>query len=422
MHKDRVMRSYLSHAHTPLKIKQKAPTSKKSTGRKATRLNIQQSQSIRAQLSVMSLQQLRLAELNKKDAVSNASGYVRNPYKQSKEGSTTPRQRSTKAGYDDESGKIDSSVLSLADFTVLRTLGHGTYGVVKLVRYKGNNGLFALKILEKRQQIEEEEVDHVMTESKMLKMLKFPFIVKHSGSFQDEWQLYILMEYVTGSDLFAYMQEYRFNEYTVKFFAAQIILTLEYLHSLNIVFRDLKPENLLVDWKGYLKLTDFSFAKSIRNTRTSTFCGTPCYIAPEIILQEGHGLCVDWWALGILIFEMIQGHPPFDNENVVELYDAILTVNPVLSNDKFSDDCADLVRGLLTKDPEMRLGAKGPHEVKEHPFFDDFDWDGVMHRTVGSPLPTHMIEAVSAGNNPEPDKPRCGRPLSPEEQKLFEGF
>jgi serine/threonine protein kinase len=280
--------------------------------------------------------------------------------------------------------------------------------------------LFALKILDKRQQITENEVEHVMNESKLLKRLKFPFVVKHYGSFQDDSRLYILMEYVTGSDLFTYIQEYRFDNTLVRFFSSQVVMLLEYLHLQDVVFRDLKPENLLIDWRGYLKLTDFSFAKEIPDQKTYTFCGTPCYMSPEIILQEGHGKAADWWALGILIYEMITGHPPFDKRDSVELYDDILTTAPNF-DDRFSETAQNLVQMLLEKDPDRRLGSKGAQEVKDHPFFDEIDWDSIYTRRTKSPLPSHVID------NPVDRTPLDTGfgdplPLTGEEQKLFVGF
>eukprot|EP00298_Acanthocystis_sp_HF-20_P015759 c21254_g1_i3.p1 GENE.c21254_g1_i3~~c21254_g1_i3.p1 ORF type:complete len:232 (+),score=76.00 c21254_g1_i3:549-1244(+) len=228
------------------------------------------------------------------------------------------------------------------------------------------------------------------------------------------------MEYVTGSDLFAHMQESKFNDNTTRFFSAQIVLVIEYLHSQNIVFRDLKPENLLVDWRGYLKLTDFSFSKHIPEDRTMTFCGSPCYMAPEIVLQEGHGKSVDWWSLGVLIYEMLAGRPTFDDEDVMQLYTSILTKEPEYDPTRFSPDAIALCSELLNKDPEQRLGAKGAQEIKTHPYFESINWEEMLHRKSQSPLTTYLINAAADKiYQGEETQFLNGKTVTEDDQKLF---
>lgn len=413
---------------TPLKIQPRLPGSRKTRERTARRVGNQESQSIRKQLSVLSLDELKESiDQQQADRASGKTfGHVRNPHRKMSQPSQLPQPAVHLSKIEEvEDSGMD---LRIENFSKLRLIGRGTYGVIQLVRYQNPPyQLFALKILDKRQQIQENEVDHVMNESHILKQVKFPFIVKWYGSFQDDQRLYILLEYVTGSDLYSYINEYPFDLALVRFFAAQIVLILEHLHGLGLVFRDLKPENLLIDWRGYLKLTDFSFAKELDDSgRTFTFCGSPCYMAPEIILQSGHGFAVDWWTLGVLMYEMVAGKPPWYQSDAVSLYDLILTKEPVF-NEKFTDQpTIDIVRELLRKVPDERLGIRGAQEVREHPFFDGIDWDAIYHHRVKSPLPAHLIESAMPS---DPSKGAnideiFGNPqaLTDDEQKRFVDF
>jgi len=387
------------------------PTKSTNAGRKARRLKQNESQSLRSHFGKVSLSDLAdpKAKPKKRDVV------VKNPHK-------VTRKKGEDVLASKEIGDIRK--MTTAHFTYLKVLGQGTYGIVHLVRNKSNHALYALKTLGKRQQIDEQEVDHVINESRILQGIDFPLIVNHHASFQDDDNLHILMEFVQGCDLHAYITETNgFKEPLIKFFAAQIVVILEYLHDQHIVFRDLKPENLLVDVLGFLKLTDFSFAKKLENRhgRTETFCGTPCYVAPEVILQEGHGLCVDWWSLGVLIYEMVTGEPPFNNEGIVELYDDVLT-NDVRFDQRFSLPLQSILTELLLKDPRHRLGAAGAAEVRSHPFFNEVNWDGLVEKTVKSPLSIFLIEAVKQGRTVDVEPHTTLVPLTDEEQKLFEGF
>ena len=237
--------------------------------------------------------------------------------------------------------------LALADLELKDTLGTGSFGRVRLCKvrslpapatrrfrrrgrprprpaappphrslaaasqHNADKGHYALKILKKSEVIYLKQVDHVKTEKKILEELNHPFIVNLFGAFQDDKNLYLLLEYVIGGEFFSHLRKAgRFPNDTAKFYAAQITLVFEHLHSMMILYRDLKPENLLLDSDGNCKVTDFGFAKKVEY-RTWTLCGTPEYLAPEIILSKGHGKAVDWWASGILMYEMLAGYPPF---------------------------------------------------------------------------------------------------------------
>ena len=197
----------------------------------------------------------------------------------------------------------------------------------------------------------------------------------------------MLLEYAIGGELFSYLRKAgRFSLADTKFYACEIVLAIEYLHSHNIVYRDLKPENLLLDARGHIKITDFGFSKIVHD-RTWTVCGTPEYLAPEIIQNSGHGKAVDWWALGVLIFEMLAGYPPFYDENHFGVYEKIISGKIVFPS--HFDPCSkDLIRKLLTVDKSKRLGnlKNGALDVKEHSFFYGVDWNAFLNRTVPAPF------------------------------------
>ncbi len=202
--------------------------------------------------------------------------------------------------------------LNIKLFEIGKTLGIGTFGMVKQVHYKNSpqKMSMALKMLKKSEIVKLRQVDHIKSENSILRKIKHPFIVRMIESFDDSKFVYMLFEFVAGGELFRRLRaEGRFSEDVVLFYGGQILLALRYLHLKDIVYRDLKPENLLLDAKGNIKLADFGFAKVLKKKRTYTLCGTPEYLAPEIIKGEqvGYGKSVDWWALGILFYEMLVG-------------------------------------------------------------------------------------------------------------------
>ena len=228
-----------------------------------------------------------------------------------------------------------SRKLALSDFQRVRTLGTGTFARVCLVRPshgtdEDRNKVYALKILRKTEVIKLKQIDHVRHERQILADVSgHPFITNFIGSFSDHDFLYILLDYIPGGELFTYLRKFRrFDEDMARFYAAEIVLILEYLHEQQggIAYRDMKPENLLLDEEGHIKLVDFGFAKRLGNNEndhpveTYTLCGTPEYLAPEVIHNNGHTTAVDWWALGILIYEFLTGYPPFWHQNPIEIY------------------------------------------------------------------------------------------------------
>ncbi|KAJ1401206.1 kinase-like domain-containing protein, partial [Ochromonadaceae sp. CCMP2298] len=191
--------------------------------------------------------------------------------------------------------------INLTDFDVGVTLGTGSFGRVRFSTHRSTASIWAIKMLKKAEVIRLQQIEHMISEKNILSSLDHPFIVRLSGTFQDAKFLYMVLEYIVGGEFFTHLRKAgRFDHVASKFYASQIILIFEYMHSSDFIYRDLKPENLLLDKLGYLKITDFGFAKKVA-FKTYTLCGTPEYIAPEVLLNKGHGKGVDWWTLGILL-------------------------------------------------------------------------------------------------------------------------
>lgn len=281
--------------------------------------------------------------------------------------------------------------LSISDFEVGTTLGTGTFGRVKLAKYSYSNydheHVLALKILKKKEVARLRQVDHINSERRILSGTSHPFIVKLYGTFQDEKMVYMMMNYVIGGELFTYLRERgRLGDFTAKIYTAEIILALEHLHHHNIVYRDLKPENILIDKDGHICITDFGFAKVV-DDRTWTLCGTPEYLAPEIIQSKGHDFAVDWWALGILIYEMLAGYPPFFDENPFGIYQKILSGRLEFPQ-HIDPDARDLIARLLQHDKSKRLGClyNKADGLKQHKWFKGVNWEDILQRKVQPPL------------------------------------
>ncbi|KAI7862374.1 camp-dependent protein kinase 9 [Spinellus fusiger] len=277
----------------------------------------------------------------------------------------------------------------LEDFKLLDTLGTGTFGRVYLTKLNETNKFYAMKVLKKSEVIRLKQLEHVMFEKNILASVRFPFVVDLFCVYQDNANLYMLLEYVVGGELFTHLRKAgRFTNDMTRFYASEIVLAIEYLHSKNIIYRDLKPENLLVDHQGHIKMTDFGFAKTVEeHTWTWTLCGTPEYLAPEIIQGKGHDKAVDWWALGILIFEMLAGYPPFFGENSFEIYEKILA-NKVQYPSHFDLLAKDLLKRFLISDRNKRLGnlQSGSEDIKRHKWFRGVDWIGLLEKNVQAPI------------------------------------
>lgn len=295
---------------------------------------------------------------------------------------------------------LSGEKLAVGDFSLGKTLGTGAFGRVRFVTHKGNGRHYALKTLKKAAIIKMKQVDHIMSEKQILAKLQHPFIVNMFGSFHDPRYIYMVLEYIVGGEFFTHLRKAgRFENEQSLFYAAQITCIFEYCHELNIVYRDLKPENILINADGYVKLTDFGFAKVIEH-RTYTLCGTPEYIAPEVLLNKGHGKPVDWWTLGILIYEMIVGYPPFvDEDPMGGIYQKILA-GKITFPKIFHKEAKSLVKKLLTPDLGKRFGnlKNGAADIKEHKWFKDLSWEDLVAKKIEAPFKPAVKGATDTSN------------------------
>jgi len=270
-------------------------------------------------------------------------------------------------------------------------IGKGSYGKVMLVRYKDrSNEVYAMKMLRKENIVKRNQVEHTKTERNVLETVSHPFIVNLVYAFQTPKKLYFVLEYCAGGELFFHLSRAgRFSEGRCRFYTAEILLAIEYLHRLDIIYRDLKPENILLDSEGHVKLTDFGLSKEgIRdNVSAKSMCGTPEYLAPEILDKKGHGKAVDWYSLGALIYEMLTGLPPFYTRDREKLFERIRR-GELQYPSYISPVAKSLCQSLMNREPSRRLGG-GPgdaEEVKQHPFFPGMDWHAISQRQVVPPF------------------------------------
>uniref|UniRef100_A0A8C3AT50 Serine/threonine-protein kinase Sgk1 n=1 Tax=Cyclopterus lumpus TaxID=8103 RepID=A0A8C3AT50_CYCLU len=276
------------------------------------------------------------------------------------------------------------------DFDYLKIIGKGSFGKVLLARHKESTKYYAVKVLQKKIIMKKKEQKHIMAErSVLMKNIKHPFLVGLHYSFQTTDKLYFVLDYVNGGELFYHLQRERvFLEPRARFYAAEIASALGYLHSLHIVYRDLKPENILLDSQGHIVLTDFGLCKEglTNNGTTTTFCGTPEYLAPEVLQKQAYDRTVDWWCLGSVLYEMLYGLPPFYSRNTAEMYNNILHKSPVLKPN-VSNAGRELLEGLLQKDRTKRLGVKDDFlELKFHSFFSPINWEDLMSKKITPPF------------------------------------
>nr|XP_055100441.1 serine/threonine-protein kinase N2-like [Symphalangus syndactylus]XP_055100442.1 serine/threonine-protein kinase N2-like [Symphalangus syndactylus] len=325
---------------------------------------------------------------------------------------------------------------NLQDFRCCAVLGRGRFGKVLLAEYKHTNEMFAIKALKKGDIVARHQVDILMCEKRIFETVnsvRHPFLTNLFACFQTKEHVCFVMEYAAGGDLRMHINTGVFSEPTAVFYAACVVLGLQYLHEHKIAHRDLKLENLLLDTEGFVKIADFGLCKEGMGyrDRTSTFCGTPLYLAPEVLTEISYTRAVDWWGLGVLIYQMLVGDYPFLGDDEEKLFDSI--VNDEVNYPRFlSTEAISIMRRLLRRKPERRLGAskKDAEDVKKHPFFRLIDWSALMDKKVKPPfIPTiRGREAVSnfhdefTSEAPILTPPRERRILSEEEQEMFRDF
>jgi serum/glucocorticoid-regulated kinase 2 len=280
--------------------------------------------------------------------------------------------------------------VTIDSFDLIKVLGRGSFGKVMMVKKKDTGVIYAMKILKKAMIVARQQVEHTKAERAILETFQHPFLMGLRFAFQTPAKLYMVMDFFKGGELFFHLKnKRRFTEAEARIFVAEVALGLGKLHSLHYIYRDLKPENILMDENGHVCLTDFGLSKNIdpeSGEEATTFCGTPEYLAPEILKGGTHGKAVDWWSLGILLYELTVGIPPFYSQNVNEMYHKIqhgaLRFPPFLS-----EECRDLIVALLNRNPEQRLGSseKDVEELQVHPFFASIDWDKMLRKEIDPP-------------------------------------
>ncbi|CAO2604450.1 Protein kinase C epsilon type [Lemmus lemmus] len=316
---------------------------------------------------------------------------------------TNSGQRRKKVGTTDSgafSGRENGEVrqgqakrLGLDEFNFIKVLGKGSFGKVMLAELKGKDEVYAVKVLKKDVILQDDDVDCTMTEKRILALArKHPYLTQLYCCFQTKDRLFFVMEYVNGGDLMFQIQRSRkFDEPRSRFYAAEVTSALMFLHQHGVIYRDLKLDNILLDAEGHCKLADFGMCKEgiLNGVTTTTFCGTPDYIAPEILQELEYGPSVDWWALGVLMYEMMAGQPPFEADNEDDLFESILH-DDVLYPVWLSKEAVSILKAFMTKNPHKRLGCvaaqNGEDAIKKHPFFKEIDWVLLEQKKIKPPF------------------------------------
>ncbi|XP_020316247.2 cGMP-dependent protein kinase 1 isoform X5 [Oncorhynchus kisutch] len=320
-------------------------------------------------------------------------------------------------GYEDAGAKAKYEAenaffcnLKLVDFNIIDTLGVGGFGRVELVGCLNKVQLksdeiktFAMKILKKRHIVDTRQQEHIRSEKQIMQEAHSDFIVRLYRTFKDAKYLYMLMEACLGGELWTILRDRgSFEDPTARFYTACVVEAFAYLHSKGIIYRDLKPENLILDHRGYAKLVDFGFAKKIGfGKKTWTFCGTPEYVAPEIILNKGHDISADYWSLGILMYELLTGSPPFSGPDPMKTYNIILRgIDMIEFPKKITKNAANLIKKLCRDNPSERLGnlKNGVKDIQKHKWFEGFNWEGLRKGTLTPPIIPEVSSSTDTSN------------------------
>uniref|UniRef100_A0A7S4N677 Protein kinase domain-containing protein n=1 Tax=Guillardia theta TaxID=55529 RepID=A0A7S4N677_GUITH len=318
---------------------------------------------------------------------------------------------------------------SLQDFEPMKVIGNGCFGKVMMVKCKKNGKIYAMKTIKKAHVVKNNKVRHTLAERNIMQKINHPFVMKLHYAFQNNGKLYMVMDYLNGGDIFYHLSvSRRFPEERSKFYAAEVLMALECLHEHGFIYRDLKPENVLTDSEGHIRLTDFGLSKENfeEGMSMNTFVGTTEYLAPEVLKQKGYGKEVDWWSLGVLIFEMLTGCPPFYSKNRQMTFRMILSAELNVP-EWLSPSAKAIIRELLVRDPAARLGSgtRGAADIKRHAFFSSIDFPALYRKEVSppfTPAPLAIDDTshfdVRFTTKPAEDSPTA----SPEEPAAFDNF
>ncbi|XP_026199141.1 serine/threonine-protein kinase N2-like isoform X2 [Anabas testudineus] len=341
---------------------------------------------------------------------------------------------------------VSALKMHMEDFKYVSVLGRGHFGKVLLAEFKKTGKLYAIKALKKRDIVSRDEVDSLMSEKRIFEMInasRHPFLVNLHGCFQTSDHVCFVMEYLPGGDLMIHIHNNAFTEAQTRFYSACVLLGLEFLHLNKIIYRDLKLDNLLMDADGFVKITDFGLCKEGmgHGDRTSTFCGTPEFLAPEVLTDDNYTRAVDWWGMGVLIYEMLVGESPFPGEDEEEVFDSIVN-DDVQYPASLPPDAVSIIQKhnqpfiirlqLLKKNPLKRLGAgeRDANEVKGEKFFETIDWEALLAKKMKPPFLPSIKESMDVSNfdseftqlQPILSPPSKPFSLSAEQQEAFGDF
>ncbi|XP_056409746.1 serine/threonine-protein kinase 38-like isoform X1 [Hyla sarda] len=344
-------------------------------------------------------------------------------------------RRSQHARKETEFLRLKRTRLGLDDFESLKVIGRGAFGEVRLVQKKDTGHIYAMKILRKADMLEKEQVAHIRAERDILVEADGAWVVKMFYSFQDKRNLYLIMEFLPGGDMMTLlMKKDTLSEEETQFYIAETVLAIDAIHQLGFIHRDIKPDNLLLDAKGHVKLSDFGLCTGLKKAHRTEFyrnlshnppsdftfqnmnskrkaetwkknrrqlaystVGTPDYIAPEVFMQTGYNKLCDWWSLGVIMYEMLIGYPPFCSETPQETYRKVMTWKETLvfpPEVPISEKAKDLILRFCT-DADNRIGANGVEEIKSHPFFECVDWGHIRERPAAITIEIKSIDDTS---------------------------
>ncbi|KAI9005263.1 kinase-like domain-containing protein [Gaertneriomyces semiglobifer] len=420
-----------------LRLQEKAEIERK--GRELHQQQLQQSQP--SQQSLQQMQQPQLPRDGNRSSVASMQSVLsagsNDQMVPSPSVSATTVVREPSPPRFDSVGVLDRVVpkgICLDDFNFIAVLGKGNFGKVMLAEERYSKQLFAIKVLKKEFIIENDEVESTKAEKRVFltaNRARHPFLVNLHSCFQTESRVYFVMEYVSGGDLMWHIQHRHFTPQQARFYAAEILLALEYFHKNNIVYRDLKLDNILLSLDGHIKIADYGLCKENMpyGATTNTFCGTPEFMAPEILLDKPYTRAVDWWAFGVLIYEMLLGQSPFRGDDEEEIFEAILE-DEILYPVNMQKEAVSLLQKLLTKDPSKRLGASkaDAEDIKKHPYFKGIDWNALLQFKITPPFYPKISSPTDTSNFDEeftkevPVLTPCNSVLSAADQEEFRGF